>query len=138
MDNIIELLGDRLPKNAPKQVTPALYFGQLFQSRDVMHLVHLNSRSYAEHMALNNYYDTLLYLIDNLIESYQGTLTNGGRVNIIIPSSEYITPDQHLTSLEQYLEAHRVTVFGNKTSLQNIVDEIVALIQKTKYLLSLS
>lgn len=138
MTDIIELLGDKIPKNTPKQVTPSLYFGQLFQSRDIMHLVHLNSRSYAEHKALNEYYDSLLGLLDDLIESYQGTLTNGGRVNIVIPGSEYVNPEQHLTSLEQYLESHRFTVFGNKSSLQNIVDEIIALIQKTRYLLTLS
>lgn len=131
------ILGDKLPKNAPKEVTPALFFGQLFQSRDIAHLCHLNTRSFAEHKALNEYYDGLLDLIDSLLESYQGSLSNGGRVNIVIPSSEYCNIQMHLTSVKQYISTHRYTVF-KESQLQNIVDEILALIDKTNYLLTLT
>jgi len=117
-------------------VKPELVLGQLFHSRDTMHLVHLQTTSYAEHKALNNYYDTLLDLTDSLIESYMGTV--GKRVNFKIPASEYVNPKQHLTQLKQYLMKHR-TVFGaENTHIQNILDEIVALITKTLYLLTLS
>ena len=117
-------------------VKPELVIGQLFHSRDVIHIVHLQTTSYAEHKALNNYYDTLLDLVDGLLESYMGTL--GKRVNFKIPSSEYVNPKQHLTQLKQYVMKHR-NVFGEEnTHLQNIIDEIIALITKTLYLLTLS
>jgi hypothetical protein len=127
----------KLPKNTPKPITPALVFGQLLQSRDIIHLVHLNSRIYSEHIILGDYYTKLLSLTDTLIETYQGTLKNGGRVNIIIPASEYCDPTQHFTSLKQYIQSHRNNVFS-ESNLQSIVDDIVTLIDKTSYLLSQS
>lgn len=117
-------------------VKPELVIGQLFHSRDTMHIVHLQTTSYAEHKALDNYYSSLLELTDSLIEAYMGTL--GKRVNFKIPSSEYVNAKQHLTQLKQYLMKHR-TVFGvENTHIQNIIDEIVALITSTLYLLTLS
>lgn len=117
-------------------VKPELVVGQLFHSRDVMHIAHLQTTSYAEHKALNNYYDELLDLVDGLLESYMGTV--GKRINFKIPASEYVNPKQHLTQLKQYVMKHR-TVFGEEnTHLQNIVDEIIALITKTLYLLTLA
>lgn len=44
----------------------------LLHSRTQTHIFHLQTRSYAEHMALNTYYDGIVPLIDGLVESYQG------------------------------------------------------------------
>lgn len=49
-------------------IKPEIVLGQLFQSRDIMHLTHLATTSYAEHKALNKAYDGLLSLLDDLIE----------------------------------------------------------------------
>jgi len=135
--DIESILTQKVQKNLPKEVTPSLFFGQLMQSQDVAKLCHLNTKSYAEHMALGGYYDKLNDLTDDLIETYQGSLPNSGRVNIVVPSSEYCNFQMHLTSLRQYISSHRYTVF-KESHLQNIVDEIVALIDKTNYLLTLS
>ena len=117
-------------------VRPELVIGQLFQSRDTIHIAHLQTVSYAEHKALNEYYDSLLNLTDGLLETYFGTI--GKRINIKIPASEYVNPQQHLKQLMDYVKKHR-GVFGiENTHLQNIVDEILALIAKTLYLLTLS
>ena len=117
-------------------VKPELVIGQLFQSRDTIHIAHLQTVNYAEHKALNKYYDSLLDLTDDLLETYFGTI--GKRINIKIPASEYVNPQQHLKQLMEYVKKHR-GVFGTEnTHIQNIVDEILALISKTLYLLTLS
>jgi hypothetical protein len=117
-------------------VKPELVIGQLFQSRDTIHIAHLQTVNYAEHKALNKYYDSLLDLTDDLLETYFGTI--GKRINIKIPASEYVNPQQHLKQLMEYVKKHR-GVFGlENTHIQNIVDEILALIAKTLYLLTLS
>jgi hypothetical protein len=117
-------------------VKPELVIGQLFQSRDTIHIAHLQTVNYAEHKALNKYYDSLLDLTDGLLETYFGTI--GKRINIKIPASEYVNPQQHLKQLMEYVKKHR-GVFGTEnTHIQNIVDEILALISKTLYLLTLS
>jgi hypothetical protein len=117
-------------------VKPELVIGQLFQSRDMMHIAHLQTLNYAEHKALNEYYDGILDLTDSLLEAYFGT--TGKRLNFKIPGSEYMNPTQHLPQLMEYIKKHR-SVFGSEnTHLQNIVDEILALIAKTNYLLTLT
>lgn len=116
-------------------IKPEIVLGQLFQSRDIMHLTHLGTTSYSEHKALNNAYEGLLDLIDDLIESYYGT--TGKRLNIKIPASEYVNAKAHITYIKDYIMKHR-TVFGKEnTHLQNIIDEIIALYSKTLYLLTL-
>ena len=116
------------------KVTPGIFFGQLFNSRDTIHLAHLQTTSFAEHKALNEYYDTLLSLTDELIEVYFGMTK---RWEIKIPSANYISPQAHLKTIRMYVESNR-GILGTASHIQNIVDEIMALIDKTQYLLTLS
>lgn len=117
-------------------IKPEIFLGQLFQSRDIIHLAHLQTTSYSEHKALNSYYEGILDLTDSLIESYFGTV--GRRVNFKIPSSEYMNAKAHLTYMKDYVVKHRGVLGNENTHLQNIIDEIIALITTTLYLLSLN
>ena len=117
-------------------IKPEIFIGQLFQSRDMMHLTHLQTVNYAEHKALNSYYDGILDLIDSLTETYFGTI--GKRINIKIPASEYMNAKAHLTYLKDYVFKHRGVLGMDNTHIQNIIDEILGLITQTLYLLTLS
>lgn len=44
----------------------------ILHSRNQAHVFHLQTRSFAEHKALNDYYDGVVDLFDGIIESYQG------------------------------------------------------------------
>ena len=44
----------------------------LLHSRTQAHTLHLQTESYPEHKALNEYYDGIVDIIDGLVESYQG------------------------------------------------------------------
>lgn len=59
------------------------FLGEMFQYRDMAHLAHLSTTSYAAHMALNDLYDGLLDQIDALFETAQ----TDGLLNVTIPSS---------------------------------------------------
>ena len=48
------------------------FIGMLFLARDVTHSVHLNTRSYAKHVALQSFYEGIVPLADDLAEAYQG------------------------------------------------------------------
>ena len=50
----------------------AEFVGMLFLARDVTHSVHLNTRSYAKHVALNVFYDEVIDKADAFAEAYQG------------------------------------------------------------------
>lgn len=110
---------------------PNKFIGLLFQSRDAMHLQHLATTSYAEHKALNAYYDGVLDITDSFTEKYFG---RNGRVEIIIPESKKQDPVSHLTELRGIIEAERENY---STDLQNILDELIGLVNETLYLLTL-
>jgi hypothetical protein len=117
-------------------IKPEIFLGQLFQSRDIMHLTHLATVGLGEHKALNFYYDGILDLTDKLIETYFGTI--GKRLNLKIPASEYMNSKTHLTYMKDYIFKHRGVLGMENTHLQNIIDEILGLITQTLYLLTLS
>ena len=48
------------------------FVGLALLGRDMAHLAHWKTKSYAEHKALNTFYDELLELIDGFVEQYQG------------------------------------------------------------------
>lgn len=113
-------------------MTPSKFIGTLFQSRDAMHIAHLQTTSYAEHKALNSYYDGILDLTDTFTEAYFG---RNKRVEIIIPESKLVDSTSHLKELRSIVDSER----GNYSSeLQNILDEILSLLDKTLYLLTLN
>jgi hypothetical protein len=117
-------------------IKPEIFIGQLFQSRDIIHLTHLQTVNYAEHKALNAYYDAILGFTDTLTETYFGTI--GKRINIKIPASEYMNSRAHLTYMKDYIFKHRGVLGMENTHIQNIIDEIIGLITETLYLLTLS
>jgi DNA-binding ferritin-like protein len=43
-----------------------------FEARTKAHIAHLQTRSYAAHKALNEYYDGIVDIADSLAEAFQG------------------------------------------------------------------
>lgn len=113
-------------------MTPSKFIGTLFHSRDVMHIAHLQTTSFAEHKALNAYYDSILDLTDTFTEAYFG---QNKRVEIIIPEAKNTDSVSHLKELQSILNTERVNY---SSELQNIIDEMLGLVDKTLYLLTLS
>jgi len=111
---------------------PTKFIGALFQSRDIMHIAHLQTTSFAEHKALDGYYSGILDLTDSFTEKYFG---RNKRVPIIIPESKIEDSMEHLKGMQKMIDEER----SNYTSeLQNIMDEMLGLIDETLYLLTLS
>lgn len=112
-------------------MTPSKFIGTLFQSRDAMHIAHLQTRSYAEHKALDGYYNGILDLTDSFTEKFFG---RNGRVEVIIPESKIQDAVTHLKGMQTLIEAERENY---DSDLQNIMDEMVGLVNETLYLLTL-
>jgi len=110
---------------------PGKFIGMLFQSADMMHIAHLQTTSFAEHKALNGYYDGILDLTDKFSEVYFGRYK---RVEIVIPESKNAPAVEHLREMQQTIDSERTNY---SSELQNIMDEMLALINKTLYLLTL-
>ena len=109
------------------------FVGHLFLARDVTHSVHLNTRSYAKHKALNEFYDGIVDLADSFAEAYQG---RHGLIGPISLQSAKKTGNviEFLTDSLAEIEANRYKVCEEKDSaIQNIIDEIVSLYLSTLY-----
>ena len=52
-------------------MTAAQLVGLLFLGRNVAHSVHLNTRSYSKHTALNIFYDRIIGAADDFAEAYR-------------------------------------------------------------------
>jgi len=112
-----------------------LLLGTLMQSRNQAHIYHLQVQgmgSYAAHKALNNYYEDIVDLIDGLAEAYQG------RYGIITgyKMPEAIREDNnarmYFDGLSKFVETIRKQI-PQDSYIQNEVDEVVKLIESTKY-----
>lgn len=57
-------------KNCGPDIAKAI--GIMFLSRTMSHMSHLQTKSYAEHKALNEFYDGIVDLVDDLAEAAQG------------------------------------------------------------------
>lgn len=105
----------------------------LMHSRTQAHVFHLQTPSFAEHMALQGYYDGIVLLVDGFVESYQGKY---GIINDYVSFSlmNYTNKQQVL----QYFEALNATVCEMRKTitdsyLDNQIDEIITLINSTLY-----
>jgi len=103
-----------------------------FYARDEAHSAHLATTSYAQHKALNSFYEDIAGLVDDLVESYQGVYgIVEDRPNITMPSGGMVPI---LTQLRKWIMANRDSIgVTDDTELQNDIDSIVTLINRTMY-----
>lgn len=104
----------------------------LFASRTQAHIYHLQTDSYAQHVALGEYYDGIVDIVDSLTELIQG------RYGIIrgytSPASfkEDNNTVSYFEALLKYVDMNRKSL-PQDSNIQNTVDEVVDLIQSTLY-----
>lgn len=120
----------KVPTKELTNMLPKEFFGKLFQIRDQIHLSHLSSKSYAQHVAMNNFYDGILDLTDSLIEKYQGKY----RIqDITIPVSIKVDPCSCLKEFVKLTDGGSAYNAFKETWAQNILDEISSLCYETIY-----
>ena len=103
-----------------------------FHARTAAHVLHLKTRSYAAHKALNEFYDEIVDLTDSFAEAYQGEYGLIGSY----PATyrPYNDPLPMLDELVEWINEHRAECCDKAdTYLQNMIDEIVSLIRSTQY-----
>lgn len=122
-----------IPSLKSNTMNPEQFFGKLFQIRDQIHLKHLKVSgvgSYAQHVALNEFYNGILDLTDSLIESYQGKY---GIINITIKESKDTDAISLLKELASLTDGGNVYKMFKETWIQNELDTISKLTYQTLY-----
>ena len=105
----------------------------LLHSRTQILVLHLQTESYPEHMALNEYYNGIGGLIDGLIESYQG------KYEILKGYKTYdITEYKSTESTVKYLKdlcgkVEKLRSCCKDSYIQNQIDTVCELINSTLY-----
>ena len=111
------------------------YVSMLMNSREQAHAFHLMTNSYAQHKALQGYYEGIVPLLDTWAEAYMGKY---GRLKHITMNKRFLRdPKKARGYFKTLLTRIRLVKLPKDTYLKNIQDEIVALIRQTMYLLSL-
>lgn len=108
-----------------------------FNARTVTHVLHLQTNSYAVHEALGGFYEEIIPLADSFAEVYQGLY---GIIKTYPTGPAYSTTKDYkegmvvMVELCDWIRANRKSIGSTEdTALQNIVDEIVSLVERTRY-----
>ena len=115
-------------------VTIGEFFLKLLHAATNGHILHLQTKSYSEHKALQKYYEQLPDLVDSIIEEWQGAYQK-----IVEYPATYETPNmdalQEVMAVRDFLVKNRAVV-GDYTSIQNSVDNLMSLLDSTVYKLT--
>jgi DNA-binding ferritin-like protein len=109
------------------------FIGTLFLARDVAHSVHLNTRSYSKHKALQKFYENIIDRADDFAEAYQG---RHGLMGAISLSSAKKTANvvEFLEGQLKEIESNRYKICDKEDStMQQLIDNIIELYLTTLY-----
>lgn len=132
-------LNKLMPKGASKGYGGNKPFiAKLMECQQSLAVLHWKTTSFAEHKALGEAYESLADHIDGFVESFIGV--KGREVlNGITTLSIMNDVKSVLMAVENVLRKDIPSVVGEKeTSLLNLRDEMLDLVQHTRYLLTLS
>ena len=108
----------------------------LLHSQSQVHIFHWQTKSqssFSEHKALQEYYDGIDGLVDNIVESYQGKyeIITGYKT---IKTVDYKSTEQviaYFKELDENIEKNRTSV--KESYIQNQIDGVQELIYSTLY-----
>jgi len=106
----------------------------LLSSQTQTHIFHLQTESYAEHKALQAYYEGIDPLLDALVEDYQGEhgIVKGYTSYKMVEYSGADAVIKYFDELKNAVTKLRTSV-GDYSNLQNQIDNIITLINSTAY-----
>ena len=107
---------------------------KVFQARDCAHLEHWSTDSYSKHQALSMFYETVIDILDSIVETYQGAF---GKIENLNKIKLEKSPNSDCVDL-LFEQAVWIGLNGKKISreisaVQNTIDELLAIYLKTLY-----
>lgn len=107
---------------------------RVFTTRHASHLAHWKTQSYAQHMALGDFYDSIVDSIDSIIEVYQGNFGLIGKVE-----GEFCSCEDILACLKDdaaWIAKNRSKISNGLTSVENLIDGLLETYLQTIYKLT--
>ena len=109
------------------------FLGLLFLARDVAHSVHLNTRSYSKHVALNIFYDRIIGAADDFAEAYQGRQGLMGPITLHSAKKTANIIEFLEDSLKEIEDCRYEVADKSDSSLQQLIDNIIEIYLRTLY-----
>ena len=113
------------------------FISVLFAARDKSHELHLSTKSYAQHVALNELYEILLEHADKLAESFQG---RHGIIPICVPEARIWNQPcacTFVSALVEWFNLVAKTLIGDDAYIINQFEELVGEVYRVKYKLDI-
>ena len=111
----------------------AEFIGLLFLARDVTHSVHLNTRSYSKHKALNIFYERIVGVADDFAETYQGRYGLIGPISLHSAKKTTNVIEFLEDSLKEIEDARYKVCDKDDSTLQQLIDNIIEVYLRTLY-----
>ena len=104
---------------------------KVFSARNEAHIAHWATKSFSEHMALGEFYDGAIDLIDKFVEAYQGQfgLIEVKKLDTDLERSILYWLNEDV----KWMQANCDEITGEVEALENILQEIEGLYLKTIY-----
>ena len=114
----------------------------LVKFQNQLRILHWQTDSFAKHKAFGKTYEDLDALIDSLVEIYSGkyqklSLSSGTSIELL--NTDSLDINNVLNEVTEYLSTSAVEELNPEkdTDLLNVRDEILAVVNRLKYLLTL-
>jgi hypothetical protein len=117
-------------KMASHEKNAALFVGTMLHSATVTHLQHFSTRSYAQHKALQKYYEAIPDLVDAYTEAYQGR--HGLITGYDVEFHKHRDPKAYVKGLLDFLDEIKATL-PKDSDLVNLFDAVVDAVTSLKY-----
>jgi len=110
----------------------------LLQSRTQAHSFHLGVKgigSHSAHLALGEYYDSIVGLIDGLVETYQGKegLIQLSGIGVLDKNNDIKNIIKYFETLCTMVVKLRTNPKLQDSWIQNDIDTVISLLYRTKY-----
>lgn len=107
---------------------------RVFATRNAAHLSHWATKSYAEHVALNAFYDGVIDALDSLVEAHQGAFGLIGEVDQSTVEKKNIA--EHIKQEARWIEQNADEITKGVRALQNLLDSLTDIYLTTYYKLT--
>jgi len=104
---------------------------RVFSARNIANFRHLTAKSYAEHIAMDEFYNGVIDALDPLVECYIGQF---GEIDDL-PAVEHKVTDmiEYLREESDWIEVNRNEIANESAAVGNLVDGVTAVYLKAIY-----
>ena len=111
---------------------------KLLGLQNQLRMLHWGTNSYAEHKALGKAYEALDGLIDSFVETWMGIHGKDlGSVKLVLSPYTRGSAESLLDQATRFFKDDLESIVAGNTDLANIRDDMLGLVNRTKYLLTL-